>query len=99
MVKKGIMTFRICGIRVFDTVLTILGLWLLFWLLQWRVGKLNGGVAVATGLALALVCTFPLAILGHAIFGVPTALNCALKLANPSKCAALKSRIRALELN
>ena len=74
------------NIRLFDTLLTFFALWILFYLLQILVGKFDYGLAVFSSMLLAALITFPLAIFFHAIFGVPTALNCALRLAPYHKC-------------
>ncbi len=82
-----IISYRLpLNIRLFDTVLTFFSVWILFYLLQIFVGKYDYGLAVFSSMLLAALVTFPLAIFFHAIFGVPTALNCALRLAPYDKC-------------
>ena len=74
------------NIRFVDTVLTFFVLWILFYLLQTLVGKCDWGISIFSSLLLAVILIFPLAIFFHAIFGIPTALNCALRLAPYDKC-------------
>lgn len=99
---RGLMTYRLpnglglfSGLRIFDTVLTILVLWLLFWLLQWKVGNVRPLAALWQSLVLALLLTFPLAIFFHAIFQVPTTLTCRLGLISPDRCDVLMRKIAA----
>ena len=82
--------WRIAGIRMFDTILTILVLWfLLGWAMHAR-GKLPIDASlVGKSLGLAVLLTFPLAIVGHLLFNRATHLNCLLGLADPAKCAAI----------
>ena len=74
------------NIRFIDTILTFVGLWILFYLLQTLVGKCDWGISIFSSLLIAVIVMFPLAIFFHAIFGVPTALNCALRLSPYDKC-------------
>jgi len=76
------------GIRVLDTVVALVVLWIVFFLLQWKRGKLHPGVAIATSLGLSLLVLFPLAIAVHGILGITTSLNCKLRLASYDKCVA-----------
>ncbi len=76
------------GIRVFDTVLALVVLWIILFILQWKAGKMKPQIAVFTSFGLALIVLFPLAIIVHAVFGIPTSLNCKLHLASQSKCGA-----------
>ena len=85
---KSLMTYRIFGVRVFDIVVTVLALWLLFLLLMIFAGKQHVGLAFVYSLILALVLTFPLAIFFHAVFQIPTKLSCALKIVSANRCAA-----------
>ena len=76
------------NVRLLDTLLTFFGLWIFFYLMQVFVGKCDPGLSVLSSMILAVLIMFPLAIVFHAIFGVPTALNCALGLAPIAKCKA-----------
>ena len=84
---NDLLSYRLpLNIRLFDTLLTFIVLWILFYCLQVFVGKYDYGLAVFSSLLLAVLLIFPLAIFFHAIFGVPTALNCGLRLAPYDKC-------------
>lgn len=89
----SILKYRVAGMRAFDLVLTVAVLWAFFGMLRWKRGKASPANAAGVGFLLALLCTLPLAIFFHALFGVPTALTCATGLADRSKCAALKVRL------
>ena len=83
--------WRVAGIRMLDTILTILVLWfLLGWAMHSR-GKAPLSPQLAgKSFVLAVLLTFPLAIAGHLLFNRATHLNCLLGLVDPAKCAALK---------
>lgn len=80
----SLLSIRVGGVRVFDTVLSILILWWFFAYMSH-----GSGCRVSRGLALALLTVFPLAIFFHALFRVPTFINCSLGLADPVKCKAI----------
>lgn len=70
---------RVFGIRVFDPIVAILALWLLFWFLK-----------IQCAFLWSLVLVFPIGILAHWIFNVPTFLNCKLGLVrDPTICTKL----------
>jgi len=85
---SGLTTLRlpVLNIRFVDTILTFVILWILFYLLQVFLGQCDWGISIFSSLLLAAIIMFPLAIFFHAIFGIPTALNCALGLAPHKKC-------------
>lgn len=84
------MAWRVLGVRMFDTILTILILWLLLaWAMHKRGKQALNAALVLKSFGLSLALTFPLAIVGHLLFNRATHLNCVLGLADPSKCAAL----------
>jgi peptidoglycan/LPS O-acetylase OafA/YrhL len=78
----SILKYRIFGIRVFDTVLTILVLWIIGFLIQTHRGKLPSQTAMWQSFLLAVILTFPFAILAHTIVNKPTFLNCKLSLSS-----------------
>lgn len=74
------------NVRFFDTIITFVVLWIFFYLLQVLVGKCDWEISIFSSLLIAVILMFPLAIFFHAIFVIPTALNCALRLAPHDKC-------------
>ena len=81
---------RIFGVSpLFDTILTVIALWVLFFLVQIKIGKLPIRQAWWKSFLLAVLATFPLAIVMHTLFGIATPLNCRLHLATPAKCVRL----------
>lgn len=87
---SGLETLRknkICGISVFDLVLGIVGLWIVIYLYQIFVGGVKPSIQyLGMSLGLAVVLVIPIGILFHAVFGVPSKINCAVKLAPHDKC-------------
>lgn len=80
------MAPRIFGVRLFDIVLSVAALWMLFY---YRMRQASPGVPIGDTqtrtLMLAALCVFPLAIVGHALVNKPTALNYRLGLSmNPA---------------
>jgi hypothetical protein len=76
------------GIRVFDTVLSIIILWILTYIiLQNTVNTKTSAIGrVGMSLVISLVLLFPLAIATHSIFRVNTRLQCMLGISSPNGC-------------
>jgi hypothetical protein len=81
-----LLSYRIGGIRLFDTIIALIILWVIIFMIQWKRGRVEARYAIATSLGLSLIVLFPLAIIIHALFGVTTFLNCRLRLASYDKC-------------
>lgn len=64
MIISWLRSFRVMGIAMFDVVAGILGLFLVFRSLHFQ-----------HPLALGALTVFPIAILAHWLFGIPTMLN------------------------
>lgn len=84
---------RIFGLRLFDIILSIIVLWIIFSSYSYFAAKKSVKYSLAIGVCLALIVTFPLAITIHTIFQTPTALTCKLGLVNEEKCSKLFEKI------
>ena len=88
---------RVLGMRILDISLSILILYLLFSMILYHIGKKSLGYSLKVGLVLAIVTMFPLAIFFHAIFNVPTSLNCRLGLGSKDRCKMLMEKVQGVK--
>jgi hypothetical protein len=88
----GIPQYRVpsgTGIRVFDATLGLIACFVLVYAVL--PGTLKVGHRITIGLCVALFILFPVAILAHWLFSVPTRLNYALGL-SPQPTLLLSAR-------
>jgi hypothetical protein len=69
-----------------DIVFTIGLLWMFFSATYHYVGQKGAVASFLGGLALAVACAMPLSVFFHALFQVPTRVNCWLGLSRPGRC-------------
>jgi len=73
----------LCGLALFDTVLALLGVYLLILLIR---NQFELKLSLIEIVLISLIITIPLGVISHALLGIATPLNCKLGIANSNAC-------------
>jgi len=77
----------IFGLTIFDTILSIIGLYLLILLVR---VQMKLGISLLTTFVLAILVAIPLSIIAHKLLDIPTPLTCKLGLFSSTKCIGVR---------